>query len=224
MRDRRGADGRDGGGAGSADQADRARAADSIRPSPLSPAAVAELVRASLGDETEDEVCVECARTTAGNPLLARQLIAALEERDGERSTPARSPRSARRRSHASWPRGCERRSPTVGEVARALAILGDDASLADIAAVAGVDRDDGGGRGGRPDRGRAPASRACRRASSTRSSSRRSRTRSRRPGAAQLHLAAARELARDPARCERVAAHLLAGAARPASAGRSMR
>ena len=54
-----------------------------IRPSPLSPAAVAELVRASLGDETEDEVCVECARATAGNPLLARRLIAALAERDG---------------------------------------------------------------------------------------------------------------------------------------------
>ena len=42
----------------------------------------------------------------------------------------------------------------------------------------------------------------------------------------AQLHLAAARELARDPARCERVAAHLLA-AGPPAplvSDGRSMR
>jgi hypothetical protein len=34
------------------------------------------------------------------------------------------------------------RRSPEVGVVARALAILGDDASLSDTAVVAGVDRD----------------------------------------------------------------------------------
>ena len=84
-----------------------------LRPSPLSPAAVAELVRGSLGDETEDEICVECARATAGNPLLARQLIAALADRDGA-STPARSPPSARRRSRASWRRswnGARRRS-----------------------------------------------------------------------------------------------------------------
>ena len=55
-----------------------------VRPPPLSPAAVAELVRGSLGGETGDAVCAECARTTAGNPLLVRQLIAALEERGGE--------------------------------------------------------------------------------------------------------------------------------------------
>src|SRR5687767_13909743 len=55
-----------------------------IRPSPLSPAAVAEVVRGSLGEETDDAVCAECDRTTAGNPLLVRQLIAALERRGGE--------------------------------------------------------------------------------------------------------------------------------------------
>ena len=62
---------------------------------------------AGLGESTEDEVCVECARTTGGNPLLARQLISALEERDGEEaSTPARSPPWARRRWPGSWPPG----------------------------------------------------------------------------------------------------------------------
>ena len=43
---------------------------------------VTELVRAGLGEEADDEVCAECARTTSGNPLLARQLIAALAERE----------------------------------------------------------------------------------------------------------------------------------------------
>ena len=111
-----------------------------IRPSPLSPAAIAELVRASLGDETEDEVCAECARATAGNPLLARRLIAALAERDGSvdaGAIAAVGPPSVARFVAAQL----ERRPPAVGEVARALAILGDDASLADAAAVAGVDR-----------------------------------------------------------------------------------
>ena len=57
--------------------------ATAIRPRPLSPAAIAELVRGSLGADTGHDVCAECARTTGGNPLLARQLIASLEERDG---------------------------------------------------------------------------------------------------------------------------------------------
>ena len=55
-----------------------------VRPPPLSSAAIAEMVRAGLGENTEDEVCIECARTTGGNPPLARQPISALEELDGE--------------------------------------------------------------------------------------------------------------------------------------------
>ena len=50
----------------------------------MSSAAIAEMVRAGLGENTEDEVCIECARTAGGNPPLARQLISALEELDGE--------------------------------------------------------------------------------------------------------------------------------------------
>ena len=108
------------------------------------------------------------------------------------------------------------RRSPAVGVVARALAILGDDASLSDTAGVAGVDREAAAAavdalieaellHPGLPPRFVHPIIQQALQDSI--------------PPAerAQLHLAAARELARDPARCERVAAHLLAeGAAGP--------
>ena len=183
-----------------------------IRPPPLSSAAIGELVRESLGEETGDDVCAECARTTAGNPLLARQLIAALEERDGDRATldagaiAAMGPPSVARFVAARL----RRRSPVVGVVARALAILGDDASLSDTAVVGGVSRDAAAAavdaliaaellHPGLPPRFVHPIIQQALQDSI--------------PPAerAQLHLAAARELARDPARYERVAAHLLA-------------
>ena len=102
------------------------------------------------------------------------------------------------------------RRSPTVGAVAQTLAILGDDASLADTAVVAGVDRDAAADAVDAlidaellyprlPPRFVHPIIQQALHDSI--------------PPAerVRLHLAAARELARDPARCERVAAHLLA-------------
>ena len=181
-----------------------------VRPLPLSSEAIAEMVRAGLGDDTGDEVCVECARTTGGNPLLARQLISALEEGNGEDvsvdAIAAMGPPSV-----ASFVAArLRRRSPTAGAVARTLAILGDDASLADIAEVAGV-----GNRAaadavdalidaellypGLPPRFVHPIIQQALHDSIPPA------------GRVQLHLAAARALARDPARRERVAAHLLA-------------
>ena len=189
-----------------------------IRPSPLSPAAVAALVRGSLGDETGDEVCVECARTTGGNPLLARQLITAVRERRWQPASldaaaiAAMGPPSVARFVAARL----RRRSPTVVSVARALAILGDDASLVDTAEVAGVDR-----------KVAADAVDALIDAellhprlppSFVHPIIQQALQDSIPPAErAQLHLAAARALARDPARSERAAAHLLAvGAAGP--------
>ena len=181
-----------------------------VRPPPLSSAAIAEMVRAGLGENTGDEVCVECARTTGGNPLLARQLISALEEQDGEDvnldTIAAMGPPSVARFVADRL----RRRSPAAGAVAQTLAILGDDASLADTAEVAGVDRKAAAEAvdalidaellyPGLPPRFVHPIIQQALHDSI--------------PPAerVQLHLAAARELARDPARCERVAAHLLA-------------
>ena len=183
-----------------------------VRPPPLSPAAVAELVRGSLGEETGDAVCAECARTTGGNPLLVRQLIAALEERGREpgrldaRAIAAIGPPSVARFVAARL----SRRSPKVAAVARALAIVGDDASLAETAAVAAVDRP--------------AAARAVDELIDAELVHPRLPPRFVHPiihqalldsippaERTQLHLVAARELARDPARQERAAAHLLA-------------
>jgi len=181
----------------------------SVRPAPLSSAAVAELVRAGLGEEADDEVCAECARTTGGNPLLARQLIAALAERESvdAGAIAAIGPPSVARFAMARL----RARPPAVAAVAGALAILGDDASLPDAAEVAGVAGDDAADavdalieaellHAGLPPRFIHPIVQQALQDSMP-------------PGArSRLHLAAARVLARDPQRCERVAAHLLAG------------
>ena len=182
-----------------------------LRPQPLSHPAIAELVRDSLGEETGDEVCSECARTTGGNPLLVRQLITALGERGGgagrldAEAIAAMGPPSVARFVEARL----RRHPPTVSAVAQALAILGDDASLAETAGVARVDRratadavdaliEAGLLFEGLPPRFVHPIIQQALHDSI--------------PPAerAQLHRDAARELARDPVRFERVAAHLL--------------
>jgi DNA-binding CsgD family transcriptional regulator len=113
-----------------------------VRPAPLSAAAIAVLVRGGLGDDTADEICFECARATGGNPLLAHHLVAALEERAARRAAvdagaiAAMGPPSVAEFVTARL----SRRDEAVVAVAQALAVLGDDASLSDVAAVAGVD------------------------------------------------------------------------------------
>ena len=148
----------------------------------------------------------------AGNPLLVRQLLVALEQRGEEptrldaRTIAAIGPPSVARFVAARL----GRRSATVGTVARALAIVGDDASLAETAAVAAVDRAAAAGAVDElidaelvhprlPPRFLHPIIQQALLDSIPPAE----RT--------QLHLAAARELARDPARRERAAAHLLA-------------
>ena len=183
-----------------------------VRPPPLSPAAVARLVRGGLGEDMGDDLCAECARATAGNPLLARQLITALGERGVEPTSldagaiAAMGPPSVARFVSARL----RRRRRRWAAVARALAILGDDASLADTAEVAGVDREAAASavdalidaellHPALPPRFVHPIIQQALEDSIP-------------PGErAQLHLAAARALARDPARCERAAVHLLA-------------
>ena len=60
-------------------QALRLDATSTLRPKPLSEAAVAGLVRASFGPETSDELCRACHTASAGNPFLLNELVRELD-------------------------------------------------------------------------------------------------------------------------------------------------
>ena len=51
----------------------------SVHPGPLGPEGTAQLVRHRLGDNAHERFIAACHRTTAGNPLLLRQLLRALQ-------------------------------------------------------------------------------------------------------------------------------------------------
>ena len=72
-----------------------------IEPASLSPGAVATLVRSALGAHADADFCAACARASAGNPFLVRELIAELET-------------ESRRAGGSQRPRGRER-PPRVG-------------------------------------------------------------------------------------------------------------
>ncbi|HWT24406.1 MAG TPA: AAA family ATPase, partial [Solirubrobacteraceae bacterium] len=108
----------------------------------LSPAGVAELVRARLGDDAEPAFCATCHEATGGNPLLVCQLISAL-------AAEAIEPRAANAAAvQRLGPRAVSRtvllrlaRLPEdVRRVARAVAILGDGADVTTVAALVELD------------------------------------------------------------------------------------
>lgn len=112
-----------------------------LEPQPLTPAASAQLVRARLGADADAAFAAACHAVTAGNPLLLRQLLNALES---EGVTPDAEHAAA---VEAIGPRAVARtvllrlaRLPadTVA-VARAVAVLGENPALPAIAALADI-------------------------------------------------------------------------------------
>ncbi|MCU1677138.1 MAG: Tetratricopeptide 4, partial [Frankiales bacterium] len=112
-----------------------------VAPGPLTRAAVATMIRTRLGADADDEFIAACFEQTAGNPLLVRQLLRALEA-DGVRPD----------RSHADAARAIGSRAVSsmvllrlrrlaapATAVARALAVLGDGAALPLVAELAGL-------------------------------------------------------------------------------------
>jgi DNA-binding NarL/FixJ family response regulator len=105
---------------------------------PLSPAAIAALLQTRLGTEPHPALVAGCAEATAGNAFAVCEVIAALEL-DGvdqvdvaarlTRRVPATIARSIRGR--------LARLDPDAVAVARALAVLGDGASLHHVATLA---------------------------------------------------------------------------------------
>jgi DNA-binding CsgD family transcriptional regulator len=117
-------------------------AATSVRPGPLSEAAVAAFVEERLGASPEGAFMAACHDSTGGNPLLLTQLVTALRG-EGVR------PKAAHvRRITDIGPRAVSRtvllrlaRVPAdARSVARAVAVLGDGAALPVAAELAGVD------------------------------------------------------------------------------------
>ncbi len=107
----------------------------------LSEQAIAAIVRAQL-PAADDDFCAACWRATGGNPFFARELLAALgtsgieptsehADRVGELG-PSTVARAIGAR--------LERLSASTSPLAHALAVVGDGARLAHVAALAGLD------------------------------------------------------------------------------------
>ena len=115
-----------------------------LRPAPLSAEAAASLVRERLGDGA-DPFVETCHRMTSGNPLLLRQLLRALADEgvppDVSHVDTVRAVGS--RAVSALVMLRLRRMSPTVMASARAVAVLGEDAGLPTVAALAQQPEDD---------------------------------------------------------------------------------
>jgi len=111
-----------------------------IEPASLSPEAVTTLVRSALGAHADADFCAACARASAGNPFLVRELIAELETEQVEpvAASAARvesvRPESVSRAVVARLNRlGADSRN-----LARSVAVL-ESASLRQAASLAGI-------------------------------------------------------------------------------------
>ncbi len=113
-----------------------------LRLAPLSSAAVRTLIEEELGFPVGDPLVAACAQVTAGNPFFLRELLAALRSEgiDASSADPERvlglAPEALTQRLLVRVMRLAE----PAPALARALAILGDRASLRHAAALAGVD------------------------------------------------------------------------------------
>jgi DNA-binding CsgD family transcriptional regulator/tetratricopeptide (TPR) repeat protein len=112
------------------------------RPAPLSADAATKLLRETLSPEAEDAFCAACWEETAGNPLLLRELVHAIADESlapTEQNVPRLRELGARAGSRAVSLR-LSRLPPEATALARAVAILGDDADARQAAALADLD------------------------------------------------------------------------------------
>jgi DNA-binding CsgD family transcriptional regulator len=117
-------------------------AAITLYPQPLSESAAVSLARQRLGAEAADEFCRACHTATGGNPLFLRELLRALDAAGVvPSSTAANEVQSV---GPAAVRRFVLHRLATLGpsatELARAVAVLGDDCELRLASRVSGLD------------------------------------------------------------------------------------
>ena len=119
-------------------------AAVAIYPRPLSESAASALTRERLGSEADEEFCRACHTATGGNPLFLGELLRALEAAGVAPSATAADEVQAV--GPAAVSRFVLHRLATLGvpatELARAVAVLGDDSDPALAARVAVVSED----------------------------------------------------------------------------------
>lgn len=115
---------------------------EAIRPSPLSASATAAMVRTHLGD---CDVAVEgaCYEVTGGNPFLVEELLVELDLAGEEIAalSPERIATVGPERISTTVIERARRLDPLGPEIVRAVAVLGDRASLRPIAALAKVEQ-----------------------------------------------------------------------------------
>lgn len=117
-------------------------AAQVLRLAPLGGASVAQLVRAELASEAEDAFCAACHEVSGGNPFMLQELLLELraEESKGTQAEAA----LVRELAPASIQRAVLARLARLPDesrrLARAIAVLGDDAEPREAAALAGLD------------------------------------------------------------------------------------
>ncbi len=122
-------------------------AAELLHPGPLTRDGVAELVRAGLEGEPEERFVAACLAATGGIPFLVRELLLALRAdetlptADYARRVAELGPRAIAR----SILLRLGRLGHESGQLARALAVLGADAELRHVAALAGLSLDEAG-------------------------------------------------------------------------------
>jgi DNA-binding CsgD family transcriptional regulator len=112
-----------------------------VSPGALSPEAVGRLLSGAFGTAPGDGFTRSCHAVTGGNPFLVRELIETLRAEGigpgeaGADRVAGLSPRSVAQEVALR----VGRLEPAAGELARAAAILGDDAALRHAAALAGL-------------------------------------------------------------------------------------
>jgi DNA-binding CsgD family transcriptional regulator len=115
--------------------------ADLLSPAPLSPAGVRRLLAGEFAVEPSDRFVVACHRVTGGNPFLVGEVVGSLraDEINPDDAAASRMTQFGPRSIARAVSLRVGRLGPAAGELARAVAVLGDGAPLRHAAALAGL-------------------------------------------------------------------------------------
>src|SRR6516165_8197124 len=186
-------------------------AAAALYPRPLSQSAAVSLAREHLGAEAAEEFCLACHTATGGNPLFLRELLRALATAEVVPSAAAAS--TVQDVGPAAVSRFVLHRlaalGPAATELARAVAVLGDNSEPLLVGRMSGLSRNDA--RQAADDLVRADIFLPAERLGFVYPIVRAALYEDLPPGERQArHAAAAEALAREGASAERVTGHLL--------------